>query len=87
MTTSKKVKFDTEVLGELKRSFAVDVTNIDTKTRAMKKLRTIDDMLKEPLPPIMRKKDAEPRKASVATASRGMHNQLHNVALFNLRDL
>lgn len=73
LIANKKVTFNRELLGDCKRSFAVDVTNMDTETRTMKKLRTIDDMLKEPLPPAARKRSVEPRKATITMASRGAH--------------
>ena len=50
----KKVKFNKTLLIDRKRKLE-DVTNVDKKARAPKKLRTIDDLLNAPLPPIVSK--------------------------------
>ncbi|KAL5490587.1 hypothetical protein ACEPAI_5420 [Sanghuangporus weigelae] len=61
---NKKVKFDKPFLIESKRKFGNDITN----EKMMKKLRTIDDMLKAPLPPIVAERKITRRSAKQATS-------------------
>ncbi|KAL5511932.1 hypothetical protein ACEPAH_5150 [Sanghuangporus vaninii] len=62
---SKKVKFGKPFLIERKRKLGNDITN----EKMAKKPRTIDDMLKAPLPPIVAEKKITRRSAKQATSS------------------
>ncbi|KAL5528956.1 hypothetical protein ACEPAG_4930 [Sanghuangporus baumii] len=62
---SKKVKFDKPFLIERKRKFGNDITN----EKMVKKPRTIDDMLKAPLPPIVAERKITRRLAKQTTTS------------------
>ncbi|KAL5533406.1 hypothetical protein ACEPAF_5182 [Sanghuangporus sanghuang] len=61
---SKKVKFDKPFLIERKRKFGNDITN----EKMVKKPRTIDDMLKAPLPPIVAERKITRRPAKQTTS-------------------